>query len=125
MRTGTSPLFPVKLFTPHGIRDILKKKDNFERGNDKNLAKNETNVPWGEEGRKPKKLRTTFSVHQVNSLEKMFEQRKYINCAERSYISRYETVLTKYISYQFLTCVCIDDLIIAKTLILKNDFSLT
>merc|ERR1712079_848729 len=87
MRSGTSELFPVKLFTPHGIRDILKKEDNFETGNDKNLAKNERNLSWCVEGRKPKKLRTTFSAQQVNSLEKMFEQRKYINCAERSYIS--------------------------------------
>ena len=34
-----------------------------------------------------KKLRTTFSGWQIFELERIFEARKYMNCAERKHIS--------------------------------------
>ena len=52
------------------------------------IQKGEKIMDWEVERGKPKKQRTTFSVQQVSSLERMFSHRKYINCVERRYISR-------------------------------------
>ena len=67
-------------FTPHGIEDILRKvaHDNIDEKKGKEAAMMI----------KRKKMRTTFTGRQIFELEKMFEQKKYLNAGERSCISR-------------------------------------
>ena len=76
-----------KKYSRHYIADILYEEE--EKPLDLTC--------WGEEGRREgeeeerlgkKKLRTTFSGWQIFELERIFETRKYINCAERKHLSR-------------------------------------
>ena len=77
----------TKKYSRHYIADILYEEE--EKALDLTC--------WGEEGRREgeeeerlgrKKLRTTFSGWQIFELERIFETRKYINCAERKHLSR-------------------------------------
>ena len=86
----------AKKYSRHYIADILYEEE--EKALDLTC--------WGEEGRREgeewrregeeeeeerlgkKKLRTTFSGWQIFELERIFETRKYINCAERKHLSR-------------------------------------
>ena len=89
MEGGVSLVLKPKVFTPHGIQDILGKKASEEAPLIlTKIQKGEKIMDWEVERGKPKKQRTTFSVQQVSSLERMFSHRKYINCVERRYISR-------------------------------------
>ena len=97
-----------KAFTPHGITDILQRKDPIgylldleppcqrRRLWEKQMMETMMNRhdvtiinEQSQRTNRPKKQRTTFSAHQVSILETMFEKRKYINSVERSYISRW------------------------------------
>ena len=64
-------------------------------------------LSWGE-GRKEeegrgmkKKLRTTLSGWQIFELERIFEARKYINCAERKHISSHLSVSEQQVKIWF------------------------
>ena len=97
VHSGQKSVFcPAAVYTPHGILDILGRQER-----PLNLAKTEAKRRHSEEEerrncgeeddrRKRKKLRTTFSVQQISTLERMFGHRKYINCVERRQISRWD-----------------------------------
>ena len=84
----------AKKYSRHYIADILYEEE--EKALDLTC--------WGKDGRGEgeevrregeeeerlgrKKLRTTFSGWQIFELERIFETRKYINCAERKHLSR-------------------------------------
>ena len=70
----------TRQFTPHGIEDILGKiaHDDINERKEKETAMMI----------KRKKMRTTFTGRQIFELEKMFEQKKYLNAGERTCISR-------------------------------------
>ena len=50
---------------------------------------------------KNKKLRTTFSGCQIFELERIFEARKYINCAERKHLSSHLSVTEQQVKIWF------------------------
>ena len=76
----------VKRFSRHFIEDILR-DDRYEPLNLSWREKEERKQEEDESVQK-KKQRTTFSGWQIFELERVFEARKYINCAERRHISR-------------------------------------
>ena len=83
-----------KRFRRHFIDEILEKDRPLD-------------LSWGE-GRKEeegrgmkKKLRTTFSGWQIFELERIFEARKYINCAERKHISSHLSVTEQQVKIWF------------------------
>ena len=71
-----------KLYTPHGIDDILGRDSKKIKGDKEECYHPQITM-------KRKKMRTTFTGRQIFELEKMFETKKYLNAMERTGISRY------------------------------------
>ena len=71
-----------KKFSRHFIKDILEEDRPLD------LSWGDGRSSTEEERLAKKKLRTTFSGWQIFELERIFEARKYINCAERKHLSR-------------------------------------
>jgi hypothetical protein len=83
-----------KKFSRHLIEDILEEDRPLD-------------LSWGEGGKEEedrgmkKKLRTTFSGWQIFELERIFEGRKYIICAERKQISNHLSVTEQLVKIWF------------------------
>ena len=75
----------LRLFTPHGIEDILGRDEGFSKTN-KNFLERKVTSP--EITLRRKKIRTTFTGRQIFELERMFERKKYLNAGERNSLSR-------------------------------------
>ena len=73
-----------RVFTRYFVEDILR-EDGHDNVEDEKREDLPLDLSIGEK----KKMRTTFTGWQIFELEKIFEEKKYINCAERKHLSRY------------------------------------
>ena len=99
------PIIQPRKFTPHGIKDILKRKKEKIFENKRHFANGVQVERWfcnkldRKSSSKPKKQRTTFTMDQLCSFEKIFNQKKYINSIERNYVSRSDENSPMFLKY--------------------------